>query len=123
MSNASLVVLLLGVITCCLGVMAVAILSTARAFRRTMDRVNAMLPAVERTVQATHDSMQRLQELLGRTNHATRHMEGVVHRVCVAAAETLDQWSGLKSRTRNMLMGWFGNGARAEPRRSDRRHR
>ena len=110
MSEWSLILLLLGVICASILAMTIALVVTARDLRRTLQRVQGMLPACDATV---HEARQ----LLTRTNNATRHIESVVHHVCAMATEAMAQVGSWKAGAQHLWGGRLGNGARSRSRR------
>ena len=111
--------LLLIVIACVLA-MTITIVLTAREFRRTLRRVNAILPGADRAIRETHQSLEQVRRLLTKTNHASAHIEAVIHQACDAASDTLRRFMRVKEQAQALWSARFGNGAGAEPRRHHR---
>ena len=112
--------LFLGLVTVCLIAMTLATLVIAGELRRTLRRLNAMLPEMAR---ATHDArrmFQRGRRLLARADAATGHLEAVVHQACDAAADALGALGRFRARAGTLWAKRFSNGAGAEPRRHHR---
>lgn len=107
MTDASLMVLLLGVISVCLMVMTVTLVVTARDVRRTLRRM--------------HVTLTEAHQVLARTRRITRHVDAVVQKGCAVALQVLDPVLALKDRAQAFLEAHVGNhagnGARSEPRR------
>ena len=122
MSNTSLVLICLGVISTCLVTLTAVLSLTARDLRRTLHRINAILPDASRTFHETARAVTQVRQLLTRANVAVRGVEAVVHRACDAASETLEQVALAGQRARLAFTKWVGNGAGAEP-RSNGKHR
>ncbi len=96
----------LGVVGACLLATTIAALSTMRECRLTL--------------RDARRSLHELQQLLASWNAVTRRVEAVVGSACDAASATLEGLSRWKARAEHLVMGRFGNGARAEPRRHGR---
>ena len=112
---------LLGLATACLFVMTLTILVMAAELRRTLRRLNAMLPDA---AQALHDARRIFRQgrrLLARADVAAGHVQNVIHQACDAATDALGAIGRVKARTQRFWAKRFGNGAGAEPRRHDRR--
>jgi len=96
------IILLLGLISACLLAMTITCVQTARKMCRTLDRIDAMLPAVHRIVRDAHDSMQQVRS--------------VVHEACAVTSEALGRARQFAGRVQSFMTGHVGNGARGEPR-------
>ena len=117
MTNLSCLVLLLGVISLCLIVMTITVVRLTCDVRRTLRRVNLMLPEARR-------SLQHMRRLLARTNRATQQVEAVIHAACDTASGALAQVGLWKDRAQAAVSRYIGNGghaAGAVPRRHHRR--
>ena len=82
------------------------------SMRRTIAKLNVLLPACHRTVRETN-------ELLARTNRMTRDVETVVEKAKTIAGGALDHLQAAKTQAELLLTGLTGNGAK--PRRFRRR--
>ena len=106
MPNALPLLVCLGLISGCAVAMTVTMVWTARDLRRTLRRVNTILPTAEKALRDVHQALDHVRRLLTRADRATRHVETVVHQVCDTAEHTVHKW--------------LGNGAGADPRRHHR---
>lgn len=120
MSEFSFTLMVLGVISVCLLVNTVTLLLTALQFRRTLHRVNAILPDAARAIREGHRSLRRVRRLLVRVDRAARPIEAVIRRAGELAAETIERVGLFRDRAEHALLGRLGNGAGAEPRRYHR---
>lgn len=101
------VIFLLAVIAGCLLVLAIVALRMAAELRRTLRRVNTLLPSAGRMLRQT-------DALLASTNRITHHVESLVEKASGAASQTVDGLLGLKARlTHLMQTTWQGQGARS----------
>ena len=121
MPDTPITVILLGVIAVSVLIMTGAMLVAVWDLRKTLWRVNAMLPSADQAIREAHRSLQQMRHLLTTTNHVTRHIETVIREVCDAASDTLERLVLLKGRAQDFWRARFGNGARAEPRQHHRR--
>ena len=113
--------LFLGIATACLLVLTLTVLVTAGELRRTLQRLNVMLPE---TAQAVHDARRLLRQgrhLLARADAVSGYVEAVIRQACDAATDALGAVGRFKARTQALWTKRFGNGAGAEPRRHHRR--
>jgi len=116
MSELSLVWLCLGIATACLVILTLTSLVLAGELRRTLRRLNAVLPETAQAVQEARRMFRQGRRVLARTDVAAGRIEAVIHQACDAAADALGAIGRLKTRTRMLWMKRFGNGAGAEPR-------
>ena len=116
MADPLVLLALLVVVTACVLAMTIAVALTAWEFRRTLRRVNAILPGADRAIREAHRSLEQIRWLLTRTNHVSRHVEAVIHQGCDAASDTLRRFLRMKEQAQAFWAARFGNGAGAEPR-------
>ena len=119
MTEHMLVVLVLGVASGSFLMMALVVMSAARELRRTLQRIQAMLPSCECAVQEARGTLTEARQLLARANEATRHVESVIHKTCDAAAGIVDQVVHWRDVAHTWWGARFGNGTKA---RSHRAH-
>ena len=106
--------------TACLVLLTFTVLVTAGELRRTLRRLNAMLPE---TAQAVHDARRMFRQgrrLLARADAAAGRVEAVLQQACDAATDVLGAIGRFKTRTQTLWTKRFGNGAGADPRRHHR---
>jgi len=115
------VVILLGVMSVGVLVMTVTVWLAARDLRRTVRQASRMLPDCDKAVQEARRTLMSIRQLLARTDHATRQVEGVIRKACDTASEVIGRVVFLKDKAEDFLAGRFGNGARSGPRQRDRR--
>ena len=111
---------LLGIVTACLVILTLTVLVTAGELRRTLRRLNLMLPE---TAQAVHDARRMFRQgrrLLARADAAAGRVEAIIHQACDAATDMLGAIGRFKTRTQTLWTKRFGNGAGADPRRHHR---
>ncbi len=104
MTERLLILLILGIVGGSLCMMAFVVISAARELRRTLRRIQTMLPGCESTVQEARGTLTEARQLLARTNEATRHVESVIHKTCDAAGGFVDQ----VARWRDLAHTWWG---------------
>lgn len=121
MPEPALVIVLLAVAVACLVAVVTTALLTARDFRRTLHRINGMLPEADRALREARRSLEGARQLLARADTASRRVEGVVHDACDAVSGTLSQVTLWRKRASRFLKEHVGNGAGADPRRHHRR--
>ena len=121
LTDSPLALFLLALNSVCLGLMAVTVVLTARELRDTLRRLNAVLPEADRTLREARRALHHVRRITASGHHAAQRLERVVHRVCEAASDALDEMVSVKQRTIHALLGRFGNGTRAEPRPRHRR--
>jgi hypothetical protein len=117
MTSLSLVVLLLGVMSLCLIGMTATLVRLTCDVRRTLRRVDLVLPEARR-------SLQHVRRLLTRTSRATQHVEAVIHAACDTVSGALGRvglWKDQVQAAVSRYVGNAGNGAGAGPRRHHRR--
>ena len=120
MSDATRIVLLLGVMTACLLAMTLTMILTARDVRMTLQRLSAVLPDAGQALRETRQSLRHVRALLARGDKATRRVESVIDQLCDATTETLGRFTMWKGRAEQFVLGRFGNGTRGEPRQRRR---
>ncbi len=116
-----LVVLLLGLNSLCAIVMTTFLWSTTQDLRRTLKRINTVLPHGNQVFLEARRTLGEARQLLARTNKATHQVEEVIHRTRDAVLEIFDQWAAFRGRAQAFLAERFGNGARSGSRRQYRR--
>lgn len=115
--DAPAVLLALAMLCGCAITMTATLLATATELRRTLRRLNSMLPQCEA-------ALRQANALLTRTNHATRDIERLIRQATDAARGWIQQAVDLKRRAHAFMTErlWNGHRAGAEPRRTARRH-
>ena len=103
--------------------MTVVLVVTACDLRRVLRRADGMLAHGEEAAQEAHRTLVEARHLLVRTNHATRHVEGVIGKACDMATEVIDGVAFWKGKVQGILSEHLGNGhgTGAGPRRPSRR--
>ena len=119
MSDAALLLWLLGLISACVLILTVTLVVTARQARRTLRHLDVVLPDAAQAAREARRVMQHSRRLLVAANQATGHVEAVIRRACDAVSAALDQFDLLKERTIHVLTRPFGNGTGAGPRPHD----
>ena len=122
MTDSSLLLCLLGLISGCLLVLTLVSLHLATTLSRTLHYLNRLLPDANETVRDVGRVARRAEGVVTRLESATHALEGVVRRGCGMATEALDGMASLTQRARKALSERFGmeNGSREEPRRHRR---
>ena len=121
MSETSLIVVLLGLITICMVALTTVLSMTARDVRRTLRRINAMLPRCDEAIRDFHHAMGQAHQVLRQATQITKYVEAVVSKTCTAALEVIEPVLTWKGRAEAFFIERFGNGARSGPRRHDRK--
>ena len=121
LTDSPLTLLLLVLNSVCLVLIAIAVVLTARELRDTLRRLNTVLPEADRTLREARRALHHVRRIAVSGHQAAERLERVVHRVCEAASDALDDMVSVKQRTIQALLGRFGNGTRAEPRPRHRR--
>lgn len=108
------------VISGCAVAMTVTMVWTTRDIRRTLRRVNTVLPSADRALREVHRALDHVRRMLMRADQASRRVETIVQQACDTAEDTVQRFSALKDRAEHSLGKWLGNGTGAEPRRHHR---
>jgi hypothetical protein len=108
--------LYLFLITACLVALTVTAILTAIEVRRTLRRVNAILPEAERALQEAHHAFRHSRRVLAGAARTTQYVETVAQQLCEAASDALHRVSFLRNRAAAWIAGHVGNGTGAEPR-------
>ncbi|MBI3321856.1 MAG: hypothetical protein HYZ91_06280 [Candidatus Omnitrophica bacterium] len=122
MSDSSLAIILLGVLTGCLVAITFTIWLTARELRQTLRHVNRVFPQADRALREARRSLHGVHEILTRANRSAHDVERVIRRACETVSGVLERVAAFPHRAQEFLSGQFGNGAGAEPRQHHRRH-
>lgn len=85
------VLFLLTVIAFCLVVITILAVQTAAELRRTLRRVNTLMPSAGRTLRETG-------ALLASTNRISHQVESMIEKASGAASQTVDGLLGLKAK-------------------------
>ncbi len=117
----SLPVILLLLASLCFLAMTVTMVLTAREFRETLRKFNAILPGADHALQEARQSLREMHQLLARVNTASRKVEAVVHDACEVVSGTIGQVARWRRTAQTFLKTHVGNGAGADPRRHHRR--
>jgi hypothetical protein len=121
MTEAPLLLVLLGVIAACAVTATACILTTARDLRAALRRLHTVLPEAEGTLRETRHALRQARRLLARGDNASRHVEAVVLRACEAASEALERLGRMRAAAAHLFHARTRNGAGAEPRPNHRR--
>ncbi len=119
MPSMSAVIVLLAIVSACVVAMTILLWTLTIDLRRTLSRMNAMLPHCDHAAREVQRTLGEVRQLLSRTRLVARHVETVVHKACDVTSDVLEQVTALKGRAKTFFTGHFGNGhgAGAEPRR------
>lgn len=123
MSDSVPLLLCLIVISACAVTMTVTMVWTTRDVRRTLRRVNTVLPSADRALREVHRALDHVRRMLMRADQASRRVESVVQQACDTAQDAVQRFSALKEQARHSLGKWLGNEAGADPRRHHRNGR
>ncbi len=120
--DATLVVLLCGIMSVCAMILTAVVCLTARDVRRTLRRVNALLPTCDQTLREIHRAVGEAHRVLVRSNRITRSIEEVAHLATQATLNVIEPIMSWKTRLESLFAGQGGNGhgARSGPRRHAR---
>lgn len=114
-------VILLGTMTVCLLAITVTMVSTARAFRAMLRRLEALLPDADQALRDVPASLRHVRRLLARADWVTEHIESIIHQACDTTSRALEDVSALQRKAQGFFATRFGNGARVELRSHHRR--
>ena len=117
MTDASLAVLFLGLITACFVTLAITALCVARDVPRTLRHVNEVLPHADQALNEASHALHQARQLFAKANRASRDVETVVRETCDTALEALSRIARWRERAEGFLKEHFGNGSGADPRR------
>ena len=120
MSNASLILLLLGLMSLCALIVTTVLALTAHEVRRILRRVQTILPDCAGAVHEAHRAFGEAHQLLKRTNSATRRVETVLHTASETATQAMEQFALLRKKAQAFFGHHNGNGARGGPRHQHR---
>ena len=115
------IALFLTVLGVCAITMTLAVVIAVHELRRTMGQLRARLPQCDQALAEARRTLAHLRRLLARSDHATRHVEGVIHKACDVAAGIIDRVVFLKEQAEGVWAARFGNGTRVGPRSRDHR--
>ena len=108
--------LYLFLITACLVSLTITVILTAVEVRRTLRRVNAILPEAERALQEAHQAFRHSRRVLAGAARTTQYVETVAQQLCEAITDALNRITFLRNRAAAWITGHLGNGAGEEPR-------
>ncbi len=111
---------MLGVICGCAVLLTWTLMATSSRLRRTLTRLDALLPECGRAVKQTRVTLGKTEELLDHGNAAVRHAEVAAQVIRELTTDLLSQLHLVEERTRGLVTRYFGNGMREEPRRHAR---
>ena len=114
MSDAPITLIFLGVITVCLIAITVMLLLTMRDLRRTLERLDALLPT-------GHQVLRQARVILSHANRAVHGLEAVIQHACETATDAMAEVDRWRQKARSLFIDHVGNGARLEPRRQYRK--
>jgi hypothetical protein len=120
MAESSWALAFLGLMSLSLLIMTLALAMTAADIRKTLARINDLLPVCDQTFQETNRTLAEFRELLSRTNRSASHLESASHRLSQTILGTIEQWMAWKRRVQALFTSRMSNGAGAEPRHQKR---
>jgi len=122
LSDTTLVVLLLFVLSGCAIILTAVACLTARDIRRTLGRVNELLPTCDQVLRDLHHTAGQAHRVLVRSHRIVHSIEDVVRVTTHAALGVIEPILSWKTRMESLFSGHDGNGqrARSEPRRHRR---
>ena len=122
MTETILVELCLGLISISLLVLTATVVMTAHDLRKTLQRINAVLPAGRHVLQELERTLHDSRQVVALTQRIIRHVEAAVLKGCEAAGELIEPVMALRAKAQAFFAKQFGmsNGARSGPRRHDR---
>lgn len=123
MSDQTLIVMLLAVMTTGVLAMALAVVRAAEEVRRAARQLSAVLPKCDRAAGEITRTFEAVGRFAERANHAADRIEEAVQGVSGAAVQMIDALLAVRARVTSWLMQRHGNGVGAEPHRIARRHR
>ena len=123
MADATLIVLLLSVMSLGVIVMAITLVMIAGALRRTLRELNVFLPECRQAVQEAHQVLRTAHQFIGRTDHAAHRFTEIVLKAADVVGAVVEQMGTLKHRTEAFLAErfGFGNGVKSRRLRPSRR--
>jgi len=121
MSESQMVIGLLSVISACGVVMAMTGIIAVGALRRTLRRIDDMIPHCEEAFREADRTLIQARRLILHTNRITRGIASVLHDACSLVSDAIDGVAVLKEHTQTLFAKHlrFGNGVRA----ASHRHR
>ncbi len=117
MSETSLAVFFLGLISFCALAVTILLFLTLRDLRGMIRQASTLLLGCKDAVQEARHTIQIVRQMLARTDQATHQVEAVVRKTCRVASDIVDQVALFKGRAQTFLASRFGNGARSVSRR------
>lgn len=121
MSESSLAVSFLGVISGCLLVMAVTMVLMAVAFCRALRKLEAKLHDADDALRHARSSLRHVDRFFSRADRVSRHAETALDQVWATALEAWAHLGRLGEHVKALWGHHVGNGARAESRPHHRR--
>ena len=123
MIESPLLVLFLTLMSLCLVAITGMLFVTARDVRRTLSRINKMLPMCDHVLQDVSGALGETKRFLGRANTIAHQVEAVVQKTCQVALDVIEPIIVWRGRAEQFLAERFGvgNGAGLGPRRKHRR--
>ena len=103
MTESTLAMVFLGIISLCVVILTAVALRTARDVRHTLHEL--------------HQTLGELRHVLARANRMTRSIEEVVQQAYRITRDVMEPVVWLTERAHAFFSERFGNGARSEPRR------
>ena len=120
MSDSSLAVTFLGVISGCLLIIAVTLVVMAVALCWSLAQLHARLQEADDALRHAQVSLQQADQFFTRVNRVSRHAETAFEQFWAAAWEAWTHLGSWGQRIKTFWGGHVGNGARAESRRHHR---
>ena len=105
MTPSWMLILFLGVICLAVLIMDALLVHLMLSMRRTLTKLDTLLPACHRTVREAN-------ELLARTNRVTRDVETVVQKARAMVGGALNHLHAAKTQAELLLTGLTGNGTK-----------
>ena len=120
MAESSWALAFLGLMSLSLVILTFTLALTAADIRKTLARINDLLPYCDQTFQEAHRTLEELRLLLSCTNRSASHLESATQRVSQTVLRAIEQWAAWKRRIQALFTSRMSNGAGAEPRHQKR---
>jgi len=111
------VLLCLSVISAAVAVMALALAIGAWELRRTLRRVNALLPDFRQAARELRQTARSARRVAVGVDRAVHDVRQVVHEGCEVVSSGVAELSLIQERAKALFGEHLGNGARGGPRR------
>lgn len=121
MADHSALLILFAVLTGCVVVMTVALMSIMQDLHRAVRELHTLVPSAKCVLQEAGRSLRHTRNMLSRADAASRSVESVVHQAAGLWDETVEHFAHMGQRIGKVFGVQFGNGTRVGPRRSRRK--